>query len=109
MCEPLKTYIIFYLRFRVMFRPIKLLLKSIFRPMLSEQELQVIKIIGLKKIIHYLLFQRILRINSHVPWPVHWSSIVSCPERIERKYWRPYPGYMPGQYIQANGIVSEKT
>lgn len=77
--------------------------------MLSEQKLQVIKFIGLKKIIHYFLFQRILRINSHVPWPVHWSSIVSFPERIERKYWRPYPGYMPGQYIQAiNGIIIGK-
>lgn len=61
--------------------------------------------IGLKNIITYFFFQRILRINSHVPWPVHPSSIVTSPEKIERASWRPYPGYMPGCYIQAmNGI-----
>lgn len=61
--------------------------------------------IGWKNVITYFFFQRILRINSHVPWPVHWASIVSSPHKIKRKYWRPYPGYMPGQYIQAmNGI-----
>lgn len=74
-----------------------------------SQTLLRIKYIGLKNKILYFFFQRILRINSHVPWPVHWSSIVIHPERIERKYWRPYPGYMPGQYIQAiNGIVIGK-
>jgi len=61
--------------------------------------------IGLKNYIIYFFFQRILRINSHVPWPVHFSSIVICPENIIMHYWRPYPGYMPGSYIQAhNGI-----
>lgn len=61
--------------------------------------------IGLKNIITYFFFQRILRINSHVPWPVHISSIVTRPEKIERASWCPYPGYMPGCYIQAtNGI-----
>lgn len=50
-------------------------------------------------------FQRIFRINSKVPWPVHWSSIVSNPDRIKRKWNITTPGYMPAQYIQAsNGI-----
>lgn len=74
-----------------------------------SQTLLRIKYIGLKNKILYFFFQRILRINSHVPWPVHWSSIVSCPGNVKRKYWRPYPGYMPGQYIKAkNGIVIGK-
>lgn len=61
--------------------------------------------IGLKNTIIYIFFQRILRINSHVPWPVHFSSIVINPKKIKINYWRPYPGYMPGCYIQAiNGI-----
>ncbi|WP_319509094.1 acyltransferase [uncultured Methanolobus sp.] len=61
--------------------------------------------IGMKNIITYFFFQRLLRINSHVPWPVHFSSIVKCPENIKMKYWRPYLGYSPGCYIQAmNGI-----
>jgi len=66
---------------------------------------QLVDYIGVKNIITYFFFQRILRLNSHVKWPVHWSSIVSCPERITLKYWRPFPGFMPGNYIQAkNGI-----
>ena len=65
-----------------------------------------VRYIGIKNILTYFLFQRILRMSSHVPWPVHWSSVVSYPERITRRGWRPYPGYMPGQYIQArNGII----
>jgi len=64
-----------------------------------------IRYIGLKNFFHYFLFQKILRINSHVKWPVHHSSIVIYPERIKLNDWRPYPGYMPGCYIQAiNGI-----
>lgn len=65
-----------------------------------------IRYIGAKQILIYWFFQRVLRINSHVPWPVHWSSIVVYPQNIVRKSYRPYPGYMPGQYIQAmNGII----
>jgi len=75
-------------------------------PLLSVELRRDIKYIGLKNIVLYFIAQRILRINSHCPWPVHWSSIVSAPERIRRKSYRPYPGYMPGCYIQANnGIV----
>src|SRR5690606_28844849 len=68
-----------------------------------------IKYIGLKNTLTYLIFQRIFRINSHVPWPVHWSSIVAYPEKIEMRFWRPYPGYMTGNYIQTkNGIIIGK-
>jgi serine acetyltransferase len=60
----------------------------------------------------YFLFQRILRINSDVPWPVHWSSIVRPASGIKLKNWLSYPpGYVVypgasnGNYIQAaNGI-----
>lgn len=65
-----------------------------------------LKFMGLKKYLIYFLFQRILRVNSNVPWPVHHSSIVLYPNNIKRSTWRPFPGYMPGSYIQAiNGIV----
>jgi len=70
-----------------------------------DRKKREMRYIGWRNVITYFFFQRILRINSHVPWPVHWTSIVSSPHKIKRKYWRPYPGYMPGQYIQAmNGI-----
>jgi acetyltransferase-like isoleucine patch superfamily enzyme len=66
---------------------------------------KLVEYIGVKNILTYFFFQRILRINSHVKWQVHWSSIVSNPDKIELKYWRPFLGYMPGCYIQAiNGI-----
>jgi len=67
--------------------------------------IQRVNYIGLKNTIIYFFFQRIIRINSHVPWPVHFSSIVFYPEKIKINHWRPYPGYMVGCYIQAiNGI-----
>jgi asparagine synthase (glutamine-hydrolysing) len=54
----------------------------------------------------YFFMQRVIRINAHVPWPVHWSSIVTQPERIHAKDSRACPGYNPGQYIQSiNGIL----
>jgi acetyltransferase-like isoleucine patch superfamily enzyme len=84
----------------------KKLLKNVyyfFAYLLFKKEL--VDYIGVKNILIYFFFQRILRINSHVKWQVHWSSIVSSPENIKLKYWRPFPGYMPGCYIQAiNGI-----
>ena len=76
-------------------------MKSKMAPSYREQ----VKLIGLKNTITYFFFQRVLRINPHVPWPVHFSSVVSNPEKIKRHYYRPYPGYMLGCYIQAlNGI-----
>ncbi|TVO66708.1 acyltransferase [Spiribacter aquaticus] len=79
----------------------RFLVKEIIKRVLTR-----VKYIGLKNTLTYFFFQRILRINSHVEWPVHWASIVSSPDRIQRGSFRPYPGYMPGQYIQAvNGVV----
>ena len=48
--------------------------------------------------------QRVLRVNGHVPWPVHFTSRVVHPERV-RLGPGSTPGDMPGCYIQAiNGI-----
>lgn len=61
--------------------------------------------VGFVQRIPYFIAQRILRINADASWPVHWSSVVFFPENIKRKSFRPYLGFMPGQYIQAmNGI-----
>lgn len=56
------------------------------------------------KRLQYFFFQRIIGINRGVPWDVHHSSIVSCPERIYFPKDTPFtlkPGYMPCCYIQA--------
>lgn len=66
---------------------------------------KVFRQLGAMRWLQFFLFQRILRINGHVPWPVHWSSIVTQPEKIEIDGLRPFLGFMPGMYVQAiNGI-----
>ena len=61
--------------------------------------------VGFKKYLQFFLFQRILRINSETPWPVHWSSVVSLPKNIHLDRPTANLGAMPGCYIQAiNGI-----
>lgn len=61
--------------------------------------------IGIRKALTCRLFQRVLRVNGDVPWPVHWSSMVSHARNIKLAAWPPCPGLMPGVYIQAmNGI-----
>lgn len=47
--------------------------------------------------------QRVLRINNHVPWPVHWTSVIKAPEKIDRG--TRMPGLAQGCYIDGrNGI-----
>lgn len=49
--------------------------------------------------------QKILGFNRSVPWPVHFTSRVVCPNNINAGV-ETCPGYMPGCYIQAdNGIT----
>jgi hypothetical protein len=53
----------------------------------------------------FFIWQKIFRINSDVPWPVHPSSRVTNWQRIQRR-GRTIPGSSPGCYIQAgNGII----
>ena len=67
-----------------------------------------IKCFGFKKYVQIFIFQRIFRINSDVPWPAHWSSVVSGSKNIKYKKWsgfRPNLGLSNCCYIQAtNGI-----
>ena len=52
----------------------------------------------------HLFWQKFLRVNSEVPWPVHMSSRVTHPANIEKG--TRCPGMSPGCYIQGkNGIV----
>jgi acetyltransferase-like isoleucine patch superfamily enzyme len=74
----------------------------------SKKE-EYIRIIGLKGYIHSIIFNRILRINSDIPWPTHHSSVISFPDRIDKKGVRPILGIAPGCYINAkNGIIIGK-
>jgi len=61
--------------------------------------------LGPKRLLLYFIFQRIFRVNSHVKWPVHWSSIVTHPNKIKRKSELPYLGHHAGCYIQANNGI----
>lgn len=52
----------------------------------------------------HVLIQKVLRVNSHVSWPVHWTSQVKCPERIQKG--TRFPGLAMGCYLDGrNGII----
>lgn len=51
----------------------------------------------------HFLVQRLVGFNRHVPWPVHWTSKVLCPEKIKRG--TRCPGLAYGCHIDGrNGI-----
>ncbi|MBI1292301.1 acyltransferase [bacterium] len=53
---------------------------------------------------------QLLGFNTHVPWPVHFTSTVIWPRRVKLGVGT-YPGDSPGCYIQAsNGIeIGDRT
>ena len=56
------------------------------------------------KLLKHIILQKLLRKNGHVPWPVHPTSIIKSPEKIQRG--SRYPGMSPFCYIDGrNGIV----
>lgn len=53
------------------------------------------------------IYQKILRINGKVPWPVHFTSKVKSPENILRGTRA--PGFSPWCYLDGrNGIILEE-
>ncbi len=51
----------------------------------------------------HFVIQKIFRINGRVPWPVHWTSKVKSPEKIEKGERN--PGLSMGCYLDGrNGI-----
>ncbi len=75
------------------------ILKKIIRKILSIPEKQPIN----SAIVDFI-FKKILRQNSHVPWLVHYTSKVVCPENVKRGIGV-NPGDSPGNYIQANNGI----
>lgn len=60
-----------------------------------------------KTLLKYIVWQKIIGINRSTPWPVHFTSLVKCPEKI--KNGTKAPGYSMGCYIDGrNGIVIEE-
>jgi len=58
-------------------------------------------------LIRHVFVQKILRINAHVPWPVHWTSQIRNPERIEKG--TRCPGLAISSYLDGrNGIIIGK-
>ena len=79
-------------------------LPSFLIPVSVQKKQRVLK--NWKKSWQYAFFQDFLGINRQVPWPTHWSSTVSHPEKVIRKVTtRPNPGVQPATVIIAdNGI-----
>lgn len=75
-------------------------------------KLHVVRSLGIARWFQYFIAQRLFGINYRVFWPVHWSSIVTHPDRIKFPIFDRsggglhFPGVMPGQYIQGNGGIS---
>lgn len=60
--------------------------------------------LGLRKLFKHILVQKLLRVNAHVPWPVHWTTRVLAPHKIDRG--SRFPGLSRGCHIDGrNGIV----
>lgn len=60
-----------------------------------------------KNLIRAVFFQKILRINSHVPWPVHPTSVIIEPTKIQKG--TRCPGLSMGCYLDGrNGIIFGK-
>jgi len=58
-------------------------------------------------LIKYIVWQKILGINRHVPWPVHFTSEIKSPKKITNGL-KETPGYSMSCYIDArNGIILE--
>lgn len=58
-------------------------------------------------LLKHVIIQKFLRINRYVPWPVHWTTQVKCPEKIQRG--TRCPGLSVGCYIDGrNGIIIGK-
>lgn len=58
-------------------------------------------------LLKHAILQKLLRINHHVPWPVHWTTQVKSPEKIQRG--TRCPGLSVGCYLDGrNGIIIGK-
>lgn len=61
----------------------------------------------IKVLLKHIFIQKVCRINSHVSWPVHWTSKIQCPEKIHRGTRN--PGLSVGCYLDGrNGIILGK-
>jgi acetyltransferase-like isoleucine patch superfamily enzyme len=74
-----------------------MLLKS-FGPAFSDRNYSA------RLLLKHVIAQKIFRVNSHVPWPVHWTSKVKRPEKIKRG--TRCPGISIHCYLDGrNGII----
>ncbi|MFC2104626.1 acyltransferase [Bacteroidota bacterium] len=61
----------------------------------------------IKTLYSFAFRQKFLGQNRKTPWPVHFTSQIKCPEKIQRG--TKYPGFGKGCYIDGrNGIVLEE-
>lgn len=84
------VYIIDYLLFGWI---MNLSYKQYYRPKYNYQ-------FNFKMLYKYFFYQKILRINGRVEWPVHFTSKIQTPQKISKGFMCD-PGDTPGCYIQA--------
>lgn len=70
-----------------------------------QNKLHLRKDVALNFYLANFFFKYILRQNTNVSWPIHYTSRITCPEKIIRGK-NVFPGDSPGNYISAyNGII----
>jgi NDP-sugar pyrophosphorylase family protein len=79
--------------------------KYIIKPLIPRKAILEIKFLGKNKYMQFFIFQRILRINSHVPWPIHMSSVIGKPQNIFQEERLPFVGFHPGTYVNATNKI----
>ncbi len=57
-------------------------------------------------LLKFIFWQKILRINGSVPWPVHFTSKVVEPSKIDNDGGMRAPGYAMGCYIDGRGGIT---
>lgn len=55
--------------------------------------------------LRYIVWQKVLGFNRHVPYPVHFTSVVSHPDNIFIENLQATPGYAPHCYITAQNKI----
>jgi acetyltransferase-like isoleucine patch superfamily enzyme len=76
---------------------LRILLRFVFGPVFGAEAM------GISGCLKAFLWQKILRVNAHVPWPVHPTTHVKAPENISRG--TRFPGLSAGCHLDGrNGI-----
>jgi acetyltransferase-like isoleucine patch superfamily enzyme len=84
----------------------KIIFPVLIKPLYPECDFKF-QYYSIKEMFFYITMQKIIGFNRHIPWPVHFTSVVKDYKKIKSKT-EPV-GFAPHCYIDArNGIIIEE-